>query len=88
MRSGEQEKMIHYSCEDGIENPSLAITDCHHSASLMMQIGNPRDGFFYPIHKLMNDSYNPDSITWEISEEGFEQLASVIDFCILGGVIR
>ena len=37
-----------YSCEDGMENPSLAITVCHHSASLVMPIGDPRDGSFYP----------------------------------------
>ena len=38
-------------------NPSLAITDCHHSASLEMPIGDPRDGFFYPILTLMMDTY-------------------------------
>ena len=38
-----------YSCEDGIEkNQSLAITVCHHLASLVMQIDDPRDRFFYP----------------------------------------
>ena len=30
---------------------------CHHSASLMMPIGDPRDGFFYPTFILMIDSY-------------------------------
>ena len=30
-------KRIHYSCEDGIENKSLAIIICHHSASLMTE---------------------------------------------------
>ena len=33
--SGEQEKRIHYSCEDGLEK-----------AILMMPIGDPRDRFF------------------------------------------
>ena len=55
--SGEQEKIIHYSCEGGIENPSLAINDCHHSKSLMMTIGDPPDGFFFPTPTLMMDSY-------------------------------
>ena len=45
-------------CEDGQKNPSLAITICHHSASLMMPIGDPLDGFFYPTLTLMMDSYN------------------------------
>ena len=49
----------------------------------MMPIGDPPDGFFYPILKIMIDSYNPEAITWEISEEGFEQIASVIDFVYL-----
>ena len=31
----------------GSKNLSLAITDCHHSASLLMPMGDPRDGFFY-----------------------------------------
>ena len=57
--SGEQKKRIHYSCEGRIEkNPSLGITVCHHSASLVMPNGDPRDGFFYPTLTLMIDSYN------------------------------
>ena len=51
-------KRIHYSCEGGIENPYLVITICHHSASLVMPIGDPRDGFFYPTLTLMMDTYN------------------------------
>ena len=39
-------KRIHYSCEDGVENLSLTITACHHSASLVMPIGDPWDDFF------------------------------------------
>ena len=31
-------------------------------ASLVMQIGDPRDGFFYPILTLMMDSYNLDPL--------------------------
>ena len=38
------------------KNPSLAITVCHHSASLMVPIGDPRDCFFYPTLTLMIDS--------------------------------
>ena len=62
----------HNLCEEGIEksvtritdwhhkakNPSLAITVCHQSASLVMPIGDPRDGFFYPTLSLMLDTYN------------------------------
>ena len=36
---------------------SLGITVCHHSASLVMPIGDPRDGYFYPTLTLMIDSY-------------------------------
>ena len=39
------------------KNPSLVITVCHHSASLVMPIGDPRDGFFYPTLTLMMDTY-------------------------------
>ena len=49
---------IHYSCEDGIKKTtSLTITICHHSTSLVMAIGDPRDGFFYRILSLIIDSY-------------------------------
>ena len=41
----------------GYENTSLRITVCHHSASLVMPIGDPRDGFFYPTLILMMDPY-------------------------------
>ena len=38
-------KKIHNSCEDGIENKSVPrITNWHHSTSLVMPIGDPRDG--------------------------------------------
>ena len=50
-------KSSHYLCEDGIENPSLVITVCHHSASLVMPVNDPQDGFFYPSLTLMIDSY-------------------------------
>ena len=46
-----------YSCEGGIENPSLGITVCIHAASLVITNGDPRDGFFYPTLTLMIDSY-------------------------------
>ena len=32
----------------GKKNPSLVITLCHHSASLVMPNGDPRNGFFSP----------------------------------------
>ena len=35
---------------------SLGITVCHHSASLVLPNGDPRDGFFYPTLTLMIDS--------------------------------
>ena len=59
--SGEQEKRIHYSCEDGIEKPSIAITVRHLSAGLVLPNGDPRDGFFLPTLTLMIDSYNINS---------------------------
>ena len=36
---------------------SLGITACHHSASLVMPNGDPRDRFFYPTLILMIDFY-------------------------------
>ena len=41
----------------GWENPSLVITICQHSTSLVMPIGDLRDGFFYPTLTLLMDSY-------------------------------
>ena len=38
-------------------NPSLGITVCHYSASLVMPKGIPQDGFFYPTLTFMMDSY-------------------------------
>ena len=52
-----ERKIIHYSCEDGLEQSSLVNTVCHPSASLVMPIGDPRDGVFYPSLALMMDSY-------------------------------
>ena len=45
-----------------IEKPSLGISVCHHSASLVMPKGDPPDGLFYPTLTLMMDSYNVASI--------------------------
>ena len=39
------------------ENQSFGINICHHLANLMMPSGDPRDGFLYPILKLMVYSY-------------------------------
>ena len=56
--NGEQEKIIHYSCEDEIKNPPLTIAVFHHSTSLVMPNGDTRDWFFYPTLTLMKDSYS------------------------------
>ena len=42
----------------GEKNPSLGITVCHHSASLVMPNGDPQDRCFSPTLTLMVDSYN------------------------------
>ena len=55
--SGKQEKVSIMSVRVGLKNPSLVITDCHHSASPLMPIGDPRDGFFYPTLTLTMDTY-------------------------------
>ena len=44
-------------CEDRIEKTVPQVTDCHHSASLVIPIHHPQDGFFYLILTLMIDSY-------------------------------
>ena len=41
-------------------NLSLAITNCHHSASLAMEMGDLWDRFFYPNLTLMMDSNSKD----------------------------
>ena len=41
-----------------MKNPSLGITVCHQSASLVMPNCDPQDGFFYPTLTLMIDSYS------------------------------
>ena len=41
----------------GYKNPSLGLSVCHHSASLMIPNGDPRDGFTYPTLTLMVDYY-------------------------------
>ena len=56
--SGEQEKESIIRVRVGYKNPSLEITVCHHSASLVMPNGDPQDGFFYPTLTVMIDSYN------------------------------
>ena len=50
---GEQEKECIFSVRMGQKNPSLTVTICHHSASLVMPNGDPRDIFFCPILTLM-----------------------------------
>ena len=53
--SGEQEKESIIRVRMRYKNPSLMITVCHHSTSLVMPISDPQDVFFYPT--LMIDSY-------------------------------
>ena len=54
---GEQEKESIIRVRMGYKNQSLATIDCHHSASLLMPIGDPRHGFFYPTLILVIYSY-------------------------------
>ena len=56
--SGEQEKESIFRVRVGWKNLSLGITVFHHSVSLGMPNGDPRDRFFYPTLTLMIDSYN------------------------------
>ena len=49
--------IIYYLCEDGIENPSLKLTICHHSASILMPIGDSLNRLFYPTLTPIIDSY-------------------------------
>ena len=60
--SGEQEKESTFRVRVGQKNPSLGITVCQHSASLVMPNGDPREGFCYP---TLNDRflYSPEIIT-------------------------
>ena len=55
--SGEQERESIIRMKVGLKNPSIAITILHHSASLVMPIGDRRDGFFNPFLTLILDSY-------------------------------
>ena len=61
------------------KNLSLAITDCHHSARLMMPIGEPWDGFFYPTLILPIDSY--------ILNNELIRACVLIKLTMVGGVI-
>ena len=56
-KRGEQEKESIIRVRVGLKHPSLGITVCHHSASLVMTNGDPLDRCFYPTHTLMIDSY-------------------------------
>ena len=67
-------KIVHYSCEGGIENLSLVIIVCHHSTSLVMPIGDPRDTFFDPTLTLMMDSYTLYLLVWSA-----ENLAIILE---------
>ena len=54
--SGEQKESI-IRVRVGWKNPSLGITVCHHSASLVMPNGDPRYGLLYPTLTFKIDSY-------------------------------
>ena len=55
--NGEQEKESIIRVRVGKKNPSLWITNCQHSARLVIPNGDLRDGYFYPILTLMIDSF-------------------------------
>ena len=50
--NGEQEKESISRVMGEIENPSIGIPICHHSAGLVMPIGDPRDRFSIPPSNL------------------------------------
>ena len=54
----EQEKENIFRMKDVLKNPSLVITVCHHSASLVMPNGDPGDVFFCTTLTLMMESYS------------------------------
>ena len=56
--------MIHYSCEDEIENLSLRITVFYHLTRLVMSIRDPWDRFYCPILTLMMDFKNHPCLLW------------------------
>ena len=53
--NGVHEKEAIICVSVGKKNLSLVITVCHHLASLVMAISDPRYGFFYPTLTLMMD---------------------------------
>ena len=55
--NSEQEKECFNRVRMGSKNLSLAITVCHHLASLMMPNRDPRDIFFYPTGFLYSGAY-------------------------------
>ena len=55
--NGELEKESLIRVRMGQKNLSFGITNCHHSASLVMPIGDPMDIFFFSTLTLMIDSY-------------------------------
>ena len=52
-----KKEYLSWVCGVDRKNLSLGITVRHHSASLVMTISDPRDGFFYPHHTPMKDTY-------------------------------
>ena len=78
----------------GSTNLSLVINVCHHSASLMMPTGDPRDRFFYPTSKIKIDSYNINVFTMirshsshcNINDNGLEYVSCKETLQITGSV--
>ena len=72
------------------KNPSVGITVCHHSASLVMPNADPLDRFFYPTLTLMMDSLSQTGSTLARTiSSGLARtmldsyiLVSVIVFCL------
>ena len=57
------------------------VTDCHHSASLVIPMHHPQDEFFYLILTLMIDSYIMAMSRNEGSPLINSALAFIGDFC-------
>ena len=64
----------------GYKNPSLRITICHYSASLVMPNGNPRDGYFYPTLSLMIHSY---SLYIDSEQLSVQKADALLHLCVL-----
>ena len=84
--SGKQEKESIIRVRMGWKNPSVLIIVCHHSASLIMPIGDPLDGLFYPTLNFF-DGFLYSLIFSELTVLTFLEV-SVLDIEDLACVIR